>query len=78
MRHRTLAALAALAAAPLTAHADPPRGRVSIPTIEIRGRVPKPLAAVVVTRVAPSTGARGAAAPSLVDKVAAAVDDPAF
>lgn len=78
MRHRTLATLVALTAAPLPALADPPpKGHVAIPTIEIRGRLPKPLAAVDVARAKPAIGAR-AATPALVEKVAAAVDGAPF
>lgn len=78
MRHRTLAALVALAATPSSALADPPpRGHVLIPTIEIRGRLPKPLAAVEIARAKPAIGAR-AATPGLTEKIAAAVDGAPF
>lgn len=80
MRQRSLSALVALVAAPLTAAADPTppaRGHVLIPTIEIRGRLPKPLAAVDVARAKP-TMAAAMSTPSQVEKVAAAVDGAPF
>lgn len=78
MRQRTLAALLALTAAPLTASADPPKkGVIEIPVIEIRGRLPKPLAAVDIAKPR-ATSAPAIVTPSLAPKVEAALDGGPF